>query len=95
VSTTEAPTNCNRCDQPLLIRIEGRDVCERCRLGRTRLPCDATDTVTDEQEKPTERPPCVGCGRTSAEDVNGRYIVAVAIDGYCLSCRVQGFHFGR
>jgi hypothetical protein len=46
--------------------------------------------VTDEQEKPAIRPPCAGCGRTEAEDVNGRYIVAVAIDGYCLSCRVQG-----
>jgi hypothetical protein len=95
VTTVEAPTNCSRCDQPLLIRIEGRDVCERCRLGRTRFPGEATDAVTDEQEQPAVRPPCVGCGRTEAEEVNGRYIVAVAIDGYCLSCRVQGFHLGR
>jgi hypothetical protein len=90
VTTTEAPTECIRCGQALLLRIEGRDVCERCRLGRTRLPGDATDAVADEQEKAADRPPCAGCGRTEAEDVNGRYIVAVAIDGYCLSCRVQG-----
>lgn len=93
MTTIEAPTECIRCGQALLLRVEGRDVCERCRLGRSRLPSDdATDSSDDAQEKPADRPPCNGCGRTKAED--GSYLVAVAIDGYCLSCRIQGLHHG-
>jgi hypothetical protein len=94
VTTVELPTECVRCGQALLLRVEGRDVCERCRLGGSHLLTDGAAHASDaeEQEKPAERPPCTGCGRTRAED--GSYLVAVAIDGYCLSCRVQGLHLG-
>lgn len=82
------PTECRRCGQKLFLLGEGRDVCERCRLGRTVLP-EATAEPVDPLESGPEVP-CVGCGRTTVE---GHESLRVALaDGYCLGCRVRGLH---
>ncbi|HEY1971578.1 MAG TPA: hypothetical protein VGH89_26730 [Pseudonocardia sp.] len=74
----------------MTLRCEGREQCERCRLGRTPTPEQlAEDSAGAASEPEIVRPPCLSCGRVQAEE---GYIVAVAIDGYCLSCRVQGLH---
>jgi hypothetical protein len=88
---TEVPTHCGRCGQALTLRCEGRELCERCRLGRTPTAEQAEDSAAGATEPEIIRPPCRGCGRVKAD---AGYIVAVAIDGYCLSCRVQGLHLG-
>ena len=85
-TAVDTPTNCIRCGQKLLLLAPGREVCERCRMGRSRLPGPANVASAPVEEKPAV--PCAGCGRTTT-DIGGPLPLA---DGYCLSCRVQGRH---
>ncbi|HEY2205948.1 MAG TPA: hypothetical protein VGH99_15860 [Pseudonocardia sp.] len=83
------PTECSRCGQRLYLLAEGRDVCERCRLGRSGDQRVNADGTASEATGKTVRQACVGCGRTETDQ--GGFPLAVA-DGYCLSCRVQRAH---
>jgi hypothetical protein len=83
------PTQCRRCTQPLLLLSLGRNICERCRLGRSVLP-ESMHTEGHPASK-AERPPavatpCLGCGCVT-QDNGARMPMA---DGYCLSCGLDG-----
>lgn len=82
------PTRCKRCRQKLLLLAEGRDVCERCRMGRTTFPeTAAVEQAVALEPEPT---PCSGCGRTTVE---GHETLRLALaNGYCLRCRVDNRH---
>jgi len=86
-ASTTIPAKCVRCDQKLFLLAEGRDVCERCRMGRTVFP--ETAAVEQQPEPPTSTP-CSGCGRITVE---GHETLRLTLaEGYCLGCRVQGRH---
>ena len=81
-------TRCKRCSQKLLLLAPGRDVCERCRMGRTASP--ETASVEQAVALELEPTPCAGCGRTTVE---GHETLRLALaDGYCLRCRVDSHH---
>ncbi|WP_028937726.1 hypothetical protein [Pseudonocardia spinosispora] len=93
---TTAVTECTRCGQPLTLISPGRDVCERCRLGRTAEAGQAAEVAKAAAAAEAEakaaiagaRQPCKSCGRS---ETDAGHVLGVA-DGYCLSCRVEGKH---
>ena len=83
----DVPTKCGKCGQRLMLLIEGRDICERCRLGRTHEQAPENADAEPKEEAPPV--PCKACNRTHDEERGYRIPLA---DGYCLSCRVLKRH---
>jgi len=66
---TEAAIACSQCTQPLYLRAEGRDRCERCPLGRAELvrPDVVAAEAAGTRETAVDRAACAGCGRSQTE----------------------------